>query len=720
MKLGLIITTFERPEYLEKCLNSLRKSTIPKGSLILIVDDHSTDARTLQLINDFFIDGCEVFRSFSETNQGISAQVRYAYNTCFASGCTVAMNLDSDAIVRPDFITRILELKNYYPGHIVTGFHSTTKNRNGTERHPILKTSEKYCLKSSVGGINMCMSEPEFRKYCEPALNKVINEKRFNWDHLTCVESMKDGKGIVCTVPSVIQHIGFDSSMNHKEAPDVADDFTDTLAQSGTATIKFDNDDDEVDQYLSGKKKRENPTWSNSTTLNLPNVTLLTVNCDKLESGIAALEASQQGINFGAVKLLTSADTTYPHAVKIPHIENTRGYSEFIMKQLDNYVDTDYVLIVQSDGYVKNPAAWNPDWLQYDYIGATWWYKDSKNVGNGGFSLRSKKLCHITADDSYIRQLHPEDDKICRLYHDYLVRAYGIRFAPESVADKFSVEGYRQPHKQVYNGQFGFHGNLVKFLTTNEPTKAGKPTFLAGNNFSKELIIPNQFFGLGDILFCIPLIRSYIEKGHRVLWPVIKDYVSIGKHFPDITFIDKALLNIDYENRNEYTINGARVLPLRWTVENKRVPFKDCMKVKYTALGMDWRSWRNLKWERDITAETTLLNKVLSEAGLKPGEPYRLINRLFRSNNSGRANIPQLNGMANIEMKPTEGYTLLDWQSVMEGAEEVHSVSTASLYLFELLELKNPVHLYIRRPDEKNFDNVDYLIENRERYVFHR
>jgi hypothetical protein len=77
--------------------------------------------------------------------------------------------------------------------------------------------------------------------------------------------------------------------------------------------------------------------------------------------------------------------------------------------------------------------------LQYDYVGAPWRYNDGNNVGNGWFSLRSKKLLDILAHDPHIVETHPEDDCICRVYGDYL-RSKWIKFAPEEVAKKFSIE----------------------------------------------------------------------------------------------------------------------------------------------------------------------------------------------------------------------------------------------------------------------------------------
>jgi hypothetical protein len=48
-------------------------------------------------------------------------------------------------------------------------------------------------------------------------------------------------------------------------------------------------------------------------------------------------------------------------------------------------------------------------------------------------------------------ECHPEDDTICRKYGKTL-SALNFKFAPDDIADKFSVE-----YASSYKSQFGFH-----------------------------------------------------------------------------------------------------------------------------------------------------------------------------------------------------------------------------------------------------------------------
>ena len=193
------------------------------------------------------------------------------------------------------------------------------------------------------------------------------------------------------------------------------------------------------------------------TKLDLLDVTLAIVDCVDIERAVKAINYSTKEVNFGKIKLLTSIKTDYANAVKIPEIKSKEEYSKFCIKELNRYVDTKYVLLIQFDGFViGGKKAWKKDFLDYDYIGAPWNYYDGYNVGNGGFSLRSKKLLKLLSEDNTINEYHPEDNLIGRKYRPYL-EANGIKFSPEELAWKFAIECGNK-YGWNYKGQFGFHG----------------------------------------------------------------------------------------------------------------------------------------------------------------------------------------------------------------------------------------------------------------------
>lgn len=194
--------------------------------------------------------------------------------------------------------------------------------------------------------------------------------------------------------------------------------------------------------------------------LNLNNVTLVCVDCADIYGAIDAIEMCKANIDFGAIKLLTTIDSDYEHCIKIEnHIDSMEKYNKFIITELTDYVDTEFCLICQWDGFVINPTQWKDDFFKYDYIGAPWEHIDGK-VGNGGFSLRSKRLLQLTKTflGNMPEYSEPEDLTICHT-HRRIFELNAIKFAPSDVADVFSKETNREP-----GDPFGFHNVYEKIV----------------------------------------------------------------------------------------------------------------------------------------------------------------------------------------------------------------------------------------------------------------
>jgi len=193
--------------------------------------------------------------------------------------------------------------------------------------------------------------------------------------------------------------------------------------------------------------------------IELNNVTLVCVDCVNVHRANHAIKISKSKIKFKEIKLLTSLlynknDFAGDKIVKIYDINTIQDYSRFMIKDLTSYVDTDFALCIQWDGYILNPDAWTDEFLNYDYIGAPWWYDDNMNVGNGGFSLRSKKFLDVSSRLP-IKNFNPEDLILCRTYRN-LMEKEGITYAPESLAKRFSLEG-NMKQGRIWTDQFGFH-----------------------------------------------------------------------------------------------------------------------------------------------------------------------------------------------------------------------------------------------------------------------
>lgn len=191
--------------------------------------------------------------------------------------------------------------------------------------------------------------------------------------------------------------------------------------------------------------------------LDLTNCTLICLTNQKLPEHEYAIKKSSEGIKWGATKMVVDYDCT---SIDI--------WNYKVIFELHRYVETDFAMFIHADGYVRNPGLWNPDWLNYDYIGAPWplprddySYLTPKGelvrVGNS-VSLRSKRLLKFPSHlglawKSYYGNTN-EDGFLCCHNRDIL-KQHGIRFAPLEVAVHFSKE-HEIPENQGIE-TFAFH-----------------------------------------------------------------------------------------------------------------------------------------------------------------------------------------------------------------------------------------------------------------------
>lgn len=252
------------------------------------------------------------------------------------------------------------------------------------------------------------------------------------------------------------------------------------------------------------------------------------------------------------IKLFTSKNISSPYVVKIDPITSTTEYSHFVLKKLNDYIDTDFCLISQWDGFIINYNAWDDNFLKYDYIGAPWFWKYDKVVGgNGGFSLRSKKLMSVIQYIPYDGK-NPEDEFICEVHGPSLVKN-GFKFPTPEFARKFSVEN------EMSNGSFGFHN----FSTSN----------IVGAQKYYNLKFHHSG-DLGDVIYCLPFIKK-LGGGLLVLTPdydkmhircpmtydkamAIRELLKGTPYLYDIQFSLTRPVDVDYD------LNDFRQIFIKW------------------------------------------------------------------------------------------------------------------------------------------------------------
>ena len=196
---------------------------------------------------------------------------------------------------------------------------------------------------------------------------------------------------------------------------------------------------------------------------------------DKIQGTMDALEYSCKDLEFAKVKILSDIKPSYlPDYIQYeyaPHINHINDFNSYMFLELGKHVDSSYCLYVQDHGFVLNGHLWDDEWLQWDYCGAPWPVVENAyltddgrriRVGNGGFSLRSRKLLFAPKELGLKleerQQFYNEDGNICVYQVDKLLK-YGIKYMPLEEACIFAYENSILENNYGNIKTFGYHRN---------------------------------------------------------------------------------------------------------------------------------------------------------------------------------------------------------------------------------------------------------------------
>jgi len=208
-------------------------------------------------------------------------------------------------------------------------------------------------------------------------------------------------------------------------------------------------------------KKDTNPDLGKVTYLSVvPNKS------DKIYQDIDSIISiginSSKNLNFGKKVIYTCVEpTTDPLDFEIKMIDEIphNKFGDEILGIYANSFDTEYVINFHCDGFIQNPSAWSDSYLDYDYIGAPIYYRGEILCGNGGFSLRSKRICQriyeLFEKNKNQLQGYNEDVIVSYFLKDQL-KEEGFRIPNLDIASKFSTEHYSEDHSN-FGSSFGMH-----------------------------------------------------------------------------------------------------------------------------------------------------------------------------------------------------------------------------------------------------------------------
>lgn len=253
-------------------------------------------------------------------------------------------------------------------------------------------------------------------------------------------------------------------------------------------------------------------------------MTVCLADCRNYGQGLLSLKKTLSQITPARVIFFTDIDLPPQDGIEVIKIKPIRSkveYSEWIVRELAKYITTEFVLVQQWDSWVLDSESWSDEFLEVDFVGSAWLETDGFAVGNGGFSIRSRRLMEAVANDPIIVSTHPEDNMLCKVYRPYLEAKYGFKWASIELADKFAFE-LKSPIQKT----FGFHSFFHKPF--------------------QDVIVIRRRDAMGDVIMTECILHYFHQKGYKVVLDTLPQFYGLffshyfKIHHPDE--IDRRLL----------------------------------------------------------------------------------------------------------------------------------------------------------------------------------
>lgn len=187
-----------------------------------------------------------------------------------------------------------------------------------------------------------------------------------------------------------------------------------------------------------------------------PSVSLVIAETDSYVLANNAIQHCVNTFKFDQVVVFTDEPRYWPNhrTVLIPKMVGEDDYNRVLLEELPKVIETDFVVVVNFDGFVLNPERFSDEFFSCDYIGPVCTDKHGGRVGHGGFSWRSRRLVEAAARHAALRaDRQAEDMFICGQLRPMLESDYGCHFADEATTNRFA-------HGVFPSGEaaFGFQG----------------------------------------------------------------------------------------------------------------------------------------------------------------------------------------------------------------------------------------------------------------------
>lgn len=231
MQVGIVTTVHNRLEYVKQFAKTIKETLLSRvisyGQSTLvehwIVDDGSSDPAILPLLYDLEKTCPWIRPLYRRVPLGVDRSVLTAiYQILSTKGVDILVVLDSDMIVKPNWLSRMLEVWPQLDNPGALSAFNCAKHTIGGEVLPGVVT------KASLGGASLMVDAQWLRELdllgrWTPRWGKDIP----GWDWVFTEECAKAGKRLYALTPSLAQHIGIlgAHSPNTGHPHDVAEDW---------------------------------------------------------------------------------------------------------------------------------------------------------------------------------------------------------------------------------------------------------------------------------------------------------------------------------------------------------------------------------------------------------------------------------------------------------------------------------------------------------------
>tara|TARA_Y100001970_G_scaffold102706_1_gene128959 strand:- start:1443 stop:2162 length:720 start_codon:yes stop_codon:yes gene_type:complete len=234
----------------------------------------------------------------------------------------------------------------------------------------------------------------------------------------------------------------------------------------------------------------------------------------------------------------------------------------------------------------------------------------------------------------------------------------------------------------------------------------------------KSCII-KQPAGVGDVFFLQKIARTYLDKGHSIIWPLRDDIFWISEYIPDIQWCklsewmkDPRSKLFNYAGFGE--VEGFIYIDTSTADRTFNTDPNMIMRSKFGLVGIDHKDWgKYFKFNRKNDREDELYYNIL---GLNDDSEYVYVNDLTNTDIRKTSSLGEKEyDYPVIENRIIDGFSLFDWTKVLENAKEIHTVPTALCYIVDVIDTKAKTFYYPN--DRRHYNDHIDLFTNVTKYV---